>query len=772
MQIKMKTRLLSICLLSVFALSACEQKPQQPTPTVQPPTTAVIPEPQFIGKQACQACHADQFQRWQGTHHDLAMQLASAQNVLGDFNRAAFSYNGIKTTFYREGEQFKVRTDGADGKLHDYTIKYAFGVEPLQQYLIEFDDGQVQALGIAWDSRSKEQGGQRWFHLYPGQKVDFKHELHWTRRQQNWNFMCAECHSTNLRKNYDPATNRYATSFSEINVSCEACHGPGSNHVAWAKKEAPWPALQDKRMGLQVSFDERKAVQWSIQPQTGNAQRSAPRSSRKEIDTCARCHSRRSVLNENFVHGQPIGDTHRIVVLEESLYYSDGQPRDEVYVYGSFLQSKMFHKGVTCSDCHEPHSLKLRAPKDQVCYQCHQPGKYASSQHHFHATDSKGASCVACHMPVATFMVIDPRYDHSFRVPRPDLSVKLQTPNTCNQCHADKSEQWAATQVEKWYGHPALGFQDYATILQGARQGNPAVREALFKLIQNDAQPGIARATAVSYLLRFPGRQAAELMTAMTLNNDPLIRRTAVEVMSSVAPDVRTRWLVLLLTDSVRDVRVAAARVLADIDSQQLPPEVQQSLQLAQAEYIATQQLNADRPEAHLNLGLFYLAQGRVQDAENALNAALALDANFIPASVNLADVYRASSRDAQGEALLRDALQKHGNDASLNHSLGLLLVRQQRKAEALRLLQRAATLAPDNARYRYVYAVALHSSGKGPQAISELQQVLAKAPFDRDCLWAIYAFYRERGELDKAQPYLKRLRQIEPENPELPQRG
>ncbi len=191
----------------------------------------------YVGGDACTSCHDKQHGAWKGSDHDLAMQVADDKSVLGNFDNAKITYAGTTSTFSRRDGKFYVNTDGPDGKLADYEIKYTFGVHPLQQYLIEFPGGRKQALGIAWDSRPKTQGGQRWFHLYPGQNIKAGDPLHWTGVQQNWNFQCAECHSTDLRKNFDAKAGTFDTRWSQINVSCEACHGPGSNHVAWAKQD-------------------------------------------------------------------------------------------------------------------------------------------------------------------------------------------------------------------------------------------------------------------------------------------------------------------------------------------------------------------------------------------------------------------------------------------------------------------------------------------------------------------------------------------------------
>jgi hypothetical protein len=200
----------------------------------------------YVGASVCKQCHQSEFQAWQGSHHQLSMQEANEQIVLGDFNNAKFNYNGIKSTFFKRDGKFMVRTDGADGQLTDYPISYTFGVTPLQQYLIEFPNGRYQALSIAWDSRPKSEGGQHWFHLYPNEKVDHNDQLHWTKRYQNWNIECAECHSTNLKKGYDVVTDSYKTTLGKFKqttklfhrIFCNATFGVALNHFLISQKNA------------------------------------------------------------------------------------------------------------------------------------------------------------------------------------------------------------------------------------------------------------------------------------------------------------------------------------------------------------------------------------------------------------------------------------------------------------------------------------------------------------------------------------------------------
>jgi predicted CXXCH cytochrome family protein len=738
----------------------------QPGASSAPPRLAAM----HVGHQVCAQCHPQIEQRWRGSNHDLAMQPATDGSVSGDFNGARFTYGGVTSTFFRRDGKFVVRTDGPDGKLADYDIKYTFGTEPLQQYLIEFPDGRLQALGIAWDTRARAQGGQRWFHLYPGRNVTHQDELHWTRPSQNWNYMCAECHSTAVRKNYDPKTRRFATTYAEVNVACEACHGPGSAHVAWARREGDWQRLDGGTKGLAVALDERRGVTWTISAKTGNAQRAPTRQTTREVETCGRCHARRGQFSEDYVPGRPLGDTHRVALLEDRLYYPDGQIQDEVYEYGSFLQSEMFHQGVTCSDCHDPHTLKLRGSGGPVCLGCHTEQKYATPSHHFHPVGSRGADCVGCHMPTTTYMVIDPRHDHSFRVPRPDLSVKLGVPNPCTRCHADRSAEWAVKQVETWYGHSPLGFQRYAEALGTASIGAPGASDLLEAVARDGDQPAIARASALARLRERPGPGALAAIRAALKDRSPLVRRAAAGSLEAPDPTLRVALLAPLLDDPVREVRMEAARALASTPRDRLTDVQRAALDRGLAEYVAAQQFNAERPESHVNLGLLYVAQARLAEAEAALRAALDVDPRFVPASVNLADLYRATGRDREGEPVLRAALERDPRSAPAHHALGLLLVRQKRMADALPELEAAARLAPESARYGYVYAVALHGTGRPKEATEALQRVLARHPHDRDTLSALVGYSREAGNSRQALAYARQLVLLEPGNAELRQ--
>jgi predicted CXXCH cytochrome family protein len=719
----------------------------------------------FVGEPVCAQCHQDVAARWRGSHHDQAMQPATEATVAGNFDNARFTYAGVTSTFFRRDGAFVVRTDGADGTLGDFDVKYTFGVTPLQQYLVELPGGRLQALGIAWDTRPRAEGGQRWFHLYPRDHVTHRDERHWTGPLQNWNHMCAECHSTAVRKRYDPETKRFATTYAEVNVSCEACHGPGSAHVTWAKGSG---RRDDAAKGLVAPLRERKAVRWTISKETGNAERTPPGRSGTEVETCAQCHARRGQFSDDYVPGRPLGDTHRVALLEDSLYHPDGQIRDEVYEHGSFLQSKMYHRGVTCSDCHDPHSLALRAPGQQVCLGCHAQEKYASPSHHFHPAGSRGADCLECHMPATTYMEIDPRRDHSFRVPRPDLSVTLGIPNACTRCHTDRPAEWAAERVKAWYGRAPQGHQRYAEALHAARTGSPGAAALLQALARDAGQPGIARASAIARLAPATSTESNAVVRASLRDPDPLVRRAAVAALEHANVAVRTELVAPLLDDPIRAVRMEAARVLADIATDGLSPARRAAFERGLEEYVAAERFNADRPESHLNLGLLYLARRQVAAAEGAFRTALEIAPTFTPAAVNLADLYRVTGRDEQGERVLRLVIAGGPPSAAAHHALGLLLVRQKRMPEALPELETAVRLAPDSARFGYVYAVALDSTGQKRAAMDVLERVLARHPNDRDALLAAVSYARAHGNAGAALRRARQLAELDPTNAEI----
>ena len=442
-------------------------------------------------------------------------------------------------------------------------------------------------------------------------------------------------------------------------------------------------------------------------------------------------------------------------------YYADGQINDEVYVYGSFIQSKMYHAGVTCSDCHDPHSMQLRQQGNGVCLQCHTAGKFDTEKHHFHKAGTKGALCAECHMPPRNYMVVDPRHDHSFRVPRPDLSVELETPNACNQCHADKDAAWAAAQVKQWYGEAPFGYQQFANALDAGRNGDASAGQLLADQINNIETPDIARASAISYLPRYLDQTTFNVIQQGLRDEDAMVRMASVSGLEGLQSSTLVQLVFPLLNDSVRSVRIEAARVLSPIPVGQLKGDQLTIYNKAAGEYIESQKANAERPEAQVNLGNYYAATGEIEKAIAAYNKAIDLEDVFVPAYVNLADLYRMQEKDADAYNALLKAKQVATDNADVHHTMGLLLVRQKKTEEAIIELKTAARLSPGNSRYIYVYAVALNSTGKSDEAIKQLQVAHDRFPDNVEILQALISFNRDAGNSFAAKRYMKKLEKM-----------
>lgn len=742
----------------LLILSACDSRdaaspPQQTVPAAQPVTAA--PDAGFADNRQCLRCHRQQAGRWAGSHHALAMAVASEDSVLGDFNDQTFTHQGVSSRFFRRAGQYFVNTEGRDGQRQDFEVSYTFGVQPLQQYLVAFPDGRLQALTVAWDSRTREQGGQRWFQLQPDTVAPPGDPLHWTGRMYNWNTRCAECHSTNLKKNYDPQTDSYETTWSEVNVSCQSCHGPGAAHVEWAQNGSDAQAEPDYSLVNAAIREHPQAL----------------------VDSCARCHSRRHPISPDDAHGRALLDDFEPATLEPGLYYPGGQIQDEVYVYGSFLQSKMYRHGVSCIDCHDAHSTGLKKDGNALCLQCHNtapPARFPSLQqkdydtpaHHFHAAGSAGAECVNCHMPATTYMSIDPRRDHSLRIPRPDLSVSLGVPNACNQCHADQSPQWAAEHTADWYGTALRDTPHYGEIIAAARNGDAAAYEDLVALANDKAQAGIVTATALQLLTRYgPRPVTADTLRAAVTHPDPLVRTVATSTLGLLPEVADLNMLTGQLTDPVRAVRIEAARILAPIPRQHLDAGQISALDAALLEYRDTQVALADMPEALLNLAVLDASLGDVDAAVAQYRKAIRLAPEFVPARVNLANLYNRSGRNPEAEQQLRAALTFEPQAGELYYSLGLLLVEERRLTEAAVLLQQASERLPQRARVHYNYALLLQRLNRMDEAQPVLERALALQPENTDTLYALVVLHTQQQHWDDALNYVRQLQSLEPDN-------
>jgi Flp pilus assembly protein TadD len=371
-------------------------------------------------------------------------------------------------------------------------------------------------------------------------------------------------------------------------------------------------------------------------------------------------------------------------------------------------------------------------------------------------------------MPIKTYMVVHDRRDHSLRVPRPDLSVTIGTPNACTQCHSDRSAEWAAKAVAEWYPNGRHTTPHYGTALHAGRTGAVDAERQLDRLILDKTKPAIVRASALQLLTRYASAASEPAIRAGITDPDPLVRMAAPQALPPSAPRSLIEAILPLLSDPVRAVRVEAARVIAGTDPQTMTPERRSAFASAYQELINAEMIDADRPESHLNLGLLKTRRQQTSEAEAEYRTALRLDPKFVPALVNLADLNRQRGMDKEGAELLRTAIAIEPNNAAIKHSLGLLLVRQRNYAEALPLLRDAATLAPDNARYAYVYAVALNSTGSAAEAKTLLARTYKQHPTDRNVLAGLIAFERDSGDIAAALTHAQELAVLEPQNPQI----
>lgn len=772
MKISLFPRLLGGAILLVISFAAllnCQRSGQagnQVNPAISEDLSA-----QYLGRESCKECHEKEYKLFQGSDHDMAMDEAREETVIGNFNDVSFTHFGVTSRFYRSDGKFMVNTEGPDGSMEDYQVDYVFGVRPLQQYLIEFPGGRYQCLPICWDSRPAEDGGQRWFHIYNEERIPPGDVLHWTRVTQNWNYMCAECHSTNLHKNYSYQEKAYHTTWSEIDVSCEACHGPGSEHVDWAEKvEAGSSPDIYPDMGLVLRLKDSDNATWIFDSDSTTARRSVPRQSDELVQMCGRCHARRAVATEDYYHGGSLLDTHWPSLLDEDLYFADGQILDEVYVYASFLQSKMYTAGVVCKDCHEPHSGQVYVQGNALCYRCHMATEYGPRKHHFHDPAKEGASCFECHMHERTYMVVDPRRDHSIRIPRPDLSDKLGTPNACNQCHTDKSTQWATRYLREWYGEDLLEQSHYGETFWAGRKQYPEAQDELLRLGGDSSEPPMIRATAISLLGGYPNQATVALLKKTVVDSDPLIRYATMTVVQFAEAEFIRELAVPRLSDSIKLVRLMAANSLTSVPREMIPAESLENLNTALEEYNASLMINADHPTTHLNFGNLYLNTGNFEKAEASYKEAIELEPGLVGPYINLTDLYRRLNRDAEGEEVLKSALEKYPELAAIHYSLGLLKVRQGASEEAMTYLENATIHDPSDPHYSYVYAIGLNSANKPQEALSVLSEALVRHPYDRNILYSLATISMENGLREDARNYAEKLVENYPEDPSYQQ--
>ena len=714
---------------------------------------------QFVGGKECISCHQREYELWKGSDHSNAMTIASDSTVLGDFNNIEVEFRGTKSKFYKREGKFLVYTESVGGKMEELQITHTFGVRPLQQYLIPFKNGKYQCLPIAWDTENN-----KWFDMagmvYHAEELTPENWLYWTNQSQNWNGMCAECHSTNLQKNYDLEKDSFNTTWVDISVNCEACHGPGSDHLDWAKLPEG-SRDNDGNMGLVLKTSGTTSKQF--------------------IEACAPCHSRRTSFGPNEHREREYYNLHRPQNISPPLYFADGQILDEDYEFGSFTQSKMYMHDVRCNDCHDSHSIKFKFDGNALCTQCHRAEEFDSYQHHFHkyanedgqsVTDKfgkkipvgEGALCKTCHMPGRYYMGIDFRRDHSFRIPRPDLSIKYNVPNACNDCHADKSFQWSEDFIKKYYGErkkPTFGF----TLADGYFQ-KAGADTSLIKLIKSDLYPEIVRATAISYLAAYTTSNAQLTIREMLDNPEPIIRERAIDAFNTNDVDELVKALTPLLNDPIKMVRIAASSKLSVLGKENFTDSQIKLLTEVLEEYLQTLEYTADFPSGKYNLGNFYSNKGDFIKAEKFYKDAIKADRMFYPAKSNLAMLYYNNGELNEAEEIFLDLVKNHSEYTEGNYYLGLLYAEQKRYKEAADILEKATLSANVNPRIYYNLGLIYQYLNNPPKAESSLLKAYSYSPNEFDTIYALVDFYIKKENYTKAMKYAEEMKKKFPSNP------
>ncbi|MDD7885394.1 tetratricopeptide repeat protein [Flavivirga sp. 57AJ16] len=694
-----------------------------------------IPDAHFLGDAVCKKCHADQFKSWEGSHHDKAMQTVSDSTVLANFN-TTFKSQGVISKFFKKDGEYYVNTEGPDGKKHDYKIEYTFGITPLQQYIVKFPNGHYQCLRTAWDSEKN-----KWFDLYPDFKVVHSEWLHWSRGGLNWNNMCSDCHSTNVRENYNEATHSYDTKFSIINVSCEACHGPGKDHVT-----------DVNRLGDAYRNSGKMKMTLDTPP-------------KELVDQCARCHMRREQFSGNYNFEGTVLDHYYPQLITEGIYHPDGQILDEDYVYGSFVQSKMYHNDVTCTNCHDAHSLELKFKGNNLCAQCHVPEVYDTPKHHFHNSGSEGAQCINCHMSGKYYMGNDFRRDHSFRIPRPDLSLKYDVPNACTQCHKDKSDDWAWENFKAQYGVP--DYKHFSELLAPGLTGAENGMTALQTLAKDTIYPEIARASAVRAMSNYLTSESMDTLLSFLNDESSLVKGASIDVLSEINASDYVNYFLPLLKDNKRSVRVKAFFAISALDELQIPTEYKDAYHNVKREFEAYLNINADFVGGRVKRANHFFKKGDLQKAIQGYESALAIDNINNNVRINLANLYYTNQQYAEAEEAFKTIIEQEPEYGPTYYSYALLLAELNRTEDAIENLKKAILYMPQNMRCYYNLSLLYDKMNNFKEAEKALVNGLKIDHRNESLLYTLAYLYSKHKDIEKAKNMAARLLEMNPQNPQ-----
>jgi len=655
----------------------------------------------------CASCHTEEVEQWSRSQHAVAMAPTGKDSVAGDFSNAIYQDNQLEVKFSRKGDDYLIRVEEA-GTTREWQVQYTFGVYPLQQYLIDIGSGRLQAFNIAWDTREKSAGGQRWFRLDAAGENQPGGAMHWTGIYQNWNSQCADCHSTGLKRNYNNDSDSYQTKWQHVAVSCTACHESAEQHAETQRSGKNHAAgLELAAMGA-----------WLVSEGKRPPRHQRPLSSTTQVSTCGSCHSLRTSLLDQT--GGQIHDEFSLTRLNQPLYFSDGRVREEVFVLGSFEQSKMFQAGVVCSDCHNPHSGELKTEGNAVCAQCHNAGDFDTPAHHRHPEGSAGAKCVNCHMPERTFMKIDARREHSFMVPRPDVSKASGSPDVCLDCHTDRNRDWSIETVEGWA--PGLYQSD---------SWHHAQQQSMSEMVDyltDDDQPALRRATLLEQHGEALSDSRLSLIKELLKSEHAVIRESGYRVLRHVAVDSVRDLVKVGLDDPKLAVRITAFEALVrlgvTLDSERW--------ERARDEYEQFLNVQSDLPSGRVLKAQYLLANGLVYKAEKELDIALEKDRGYVPAAIQLTGILRSGGRNLEAIRVIDETLASSPDEAPLIHLRGLINLKLEDYPAALANLEQAARLEPGQWLFGYRYAVALFQLGHKERAREVTQSLLKSFPDNR----------------------------------------
>ena len=626
-------------------------------------------------------------------------------------------------------------TAGSLDHTTDVELRYALGRKHVEQYVGALAPGRLQALPRAFDLVRSE-----WFDLFaddPRTPTDWGH---WSNRGMNASMQCLPCHTTEYDKGYDATSDTYDSRWREMGVGCEACHGPGHPHVTARRTGGPdpWVGSDPERL----------------------------------LDACGACHARR-IERAAFTPGDRFVDAFEPELLDTSAYHPDGQVKEELYELVSFQQSKMFHEGVRCWNCHDAHGDGTRAQGNALCRTCHDI-KYDSEAHTHHTTGSPGADCRGCHMPVTVYMQRDPRHDHAFLRPDPEATVETGVPNACNRCHTDRDAAWAVGIMRTWYPDERTRALRRAVTrtIAGARDGDANTVPGLIE-VATTARDAVHRASATRLLARFPTASGVTTAVLQALTDDEAVVRSAAAwtfgQRPSLTPDVRTA-LLARTTDDARLVRQHVAFALRDTPQSSLAPETARALTHATDEWTTGQARLGDTPEAHYNLAIMSTARGNAEAAIDEYRAALRLWPQSFRARHNLGMLLARLGRLDEAASEF-EAVIAHDPVPDSAFALGLLRAQQERWREAIAALERCVGEDPHHPRARYNLALAYAKAGETTKALDELERAAGEDDTHREAVLTLVDLARQANDKPRLERWVLEAASLDPEvreNPEL----